>query len=415
MYIYVYIVDFTIVYVGFSADVWLLFVGALCATPHIQRGTMMDIRTLCVHGCDKRYDTTGAVALPIYASATFAHPGVGQSTGFDYSRSLNPTREHLECTLAALEGGSHALAFSSGMAAVSALMELFVPGDHIVAPDDLYGGTYRLFANISQKNGVNFSYASTLDGIEKAIRPTTKAVFIETPTNPMMQVLDITAAARFARERKLLLIVDNTFLTPYFQRPLALGADIVLHSGTKYLGGHNDALAGALVMSDTGLFERLSFIAKTTGACLSPFDSFLIVRGIKTLAVRMDRMQESALAIARWLTGQSTLDKVHYIGLPEHPGYEISRRQASGFGGMISFSLKNPETAVKTLERVKVIKYAESLGGTESLITYPMLQTHADMPEKERNARGINAGLLRLSVGLEAAGDLIADLEQAMN
>ncbi len=374
----------------------------------------MDISTICVHGCDKRYDSTGAVAVPIYASATFAHPGVGRSTGFDYSRSLNPTREHLERTIAALEGGTQAIAFSSGMAAVSAFMELFAPGDHIVAPDDLYGGTYRLFAQISQKNGVNFSHANTLDGIEKSIRPNTKAVFIETPTNPMMQVIDIAAAARIAHDRGLLLIVDNTFLTPYFQRPITFGADIVLHSGTKYLGGHNDTLAGMLVTSDSGLYERLSFIAKTTGACLSPFDSFLIVRGIKTLAVRMDRMQESAIAIARWLTAQTAIDKVHYIGLPEHSGYEISRRQASGFGGMISFSLKNSETAVKTLERVKIIKYAESLGGTESLITYPMLQTHADMPEEERNARGINAGLLRLSVGLESVDDLIADLEQAM-
>jgi cystathionine gamma-synthase len=374
----------------------------------------MDIRTICVHGCGKRYDSTGAVAVPIYASATFAHPGVGQSTGFDYSRSLNPTREHLEITMAALEGGSHAMAFSTGMAAVAALMELFSPGDHIVAPDDLYGGTYRLFAQISHKNGVAFSHVNTLEGIEKAIGPATKAIFIETPTNPMMQVIDIAAAARIAHDRGLLLVVDNTFLTPYFQRPISLGADIVLHSGTKYLGGHNDTLAGILVMSKPELAERLSFIAKTTGACLSPFDSFLIVRGIKTLAVRMDRMQESAIVIARWLTNHDAVDKVHYIGLSEHPGHEISRRQANGFGGMISFSLKNTETAVKTLERVKVIKYAESLGGTESLITYPMLQTHADMPEEERNARGINAGLLRLSVGLEAVDDLIADLKQAM-
>jgi len=375
----------------------------------------MDIRTICVHGCDRRYDSTGAVSVPIYASATFAHPGVGQSTGFDYSRSLNPTREHLEYTMAALEGGSNAIAFSSGMAAVSALMELFSPGDHIVATDDLYGGTYRLFAQISQKNGINFSYANTLDGIKGSICYTTRAIFIETPTNPMMQVVDIAEAAKIAHDHGLVLIVDNTFLTPYFQRPISLGADIVLHSGTKYLGGHNDTLAGILVMSDPKLFERLSFIAKTTGACLSPFDSFLIVRGIKTLAVRMDRMQESAIKIANWLTNQPAVEKVHYIGLPDHPGYEISTRQATGFGGMISFALKSSETAVKTLERVKVIKYAESLGGTESLITYPMLQTHADMPEEERNARGINAELLRLSVGLEAVDDLINDLNQAMN
>jgi len=375
----------------------------------------MDIRTVCVHGCDKRYDSTGAIAVPIYASATFSHLGVGRSTGFDYSRSLNPTREYLEYTMAALEGGVYSIAFSSGMAAVLALMELFAPGDHIVAPDDIYGGTYRLFEHISKKNGINFTYVNTLEGIEKAIRPETKAVFIETPTNPMMQVIDIAAAARIAHGRKLLLVVDNTFLTPYYQRPMKLGADVVLHSGTKYLGGHNDTLAGVLVTSNPGLYERLIFIAKTIGACLSPFDSFLIVRGIKTLAVRMDRMQESALAIARWLTGHDAVEKVHYIGLPEHPGYEISRRQASGFGGMISFALKSTETAVRTLERVKIIKYAESLGGTESLITYPMLQTHADMPEEERNARGIDAGLLRLSVGIEAVDDLIADLKQAMS
>ncbi|MDR2592008.1 MAG: PLP-dependent aspartate aminotransferase family protein [Chitinispirillales bacterium] len=374
----------------------------------------MDIRTICVHGCDKRYDNTGAVAVPIFASATFSHPGVGKSTGFDYSRTLNPTREHLEYTMAALEGGVYSIAFSSGMAAVTALMELFSPGDHVVAPDDLYGGTYRLFEHISHKNGVNFTYVNTLEGIEKAIRPETKAIFIETPTNPMMQVIDIEAVSRIARARKLLLVVDNTFLTPYYQRPLKLGADIVLHSGTKYLGGHNDTLAGILVTSNPNLYERLIFIAKTIGACLSPFDSFLIIRGIKTLAVRMDRMQESALTIAKWLTEHSAVDKVYYIGLPDHPGYEISRRQSSGFGGMISFSLKDPEIAVKTLERVKIIKYAESLGGTESLITYPMLQTHADMPEEERNARGINAGLLRLSVGVEAVDDLIADLKKAM-
>jgi cystathionine gamma-synthase len=374
----------------------------------------MDIRTICVHGCDKTYDSTGAVAVPIYASATFSHPGVGRSTGFDYSRSGNPTREHLEFTMAALEGGVYSIAFSSGMAAVSTLMELFSPGDHIVAPDDLYGGTYRLFAHISQKNGVNFTYVNTLEGIEKAIRPETKAIFIETPTNPMMQVIDIAAAARIAHSRKLILVVDNTFLTPYYQRPLPLGADIVLHSGTKYLGGHNDALAGILVTSNPSLYERLSFISKTNGACLSPFDSFLIIRGIKTLAVRMDRMQESAMAIAKWLTEHEAVEKVHYIGLPDHPGYEISQRQAKGFGSMISFALKDSEVAVRTLERVKIIKYAESLGGTESLITYPMLQTHADMPEEERNARGINAGLLRLSVGLESADDLIKDLKKAM-
>jgi len=374
----------------------------------------MDISTICVHGCNKKFDTTGAVAVPIFASATFAHPGVGQSTGFDYSRSLNPTNVHLEDTVAALEGGNDAIAFSSGMAAVSALMELFSPGDHIVASDDLYGGTFRLFSHISQKNGVKFSYAATVENIEKEITPATKAVFIETPSNPMMRVTDMVAVAAITQKHKLLFIVDNTFLTPYFQKPFSFGADIVLHSGTKYLGGHNDTLAGMLIVKDGVIAEKLRFIAKTTGGCLSPFDSFLIIRGIKTLAVRMERQQETAMKIAHWFLEQSAVKKVYYPGLTEHPDYEISRRQTSGFGGMISFSVSDGQTAEKILESVKVIKYAESLGGVESLITYPMLQTHADLPESERNARGINECLLRLSVGLEAAEDLIADLKQAI-
>jgi cystathionine gamma-synthase len=374
----------------------------------------MDISTICVHGCEKKFDTTGAVAVPIFASATFAHPGVGQSTGFDYSRSLNPTNVHLEDTVAALEGGSEAIAFSSGMAAVSALMELFSPGDHIIASDDLYGGTVRLFSHVSQKNGVKVSYAAASKDLEKEITPSTKAIFIETPSNPMMRVTDIAAVAAITQKNNLLLIVDNTFLTPYFQKPFSLGADIVLHSGTKYLGGHNDTLAGLLVVKERSLAEKIRFIAKTTGGCLSPFDSFLIIRGIKTLAIRMERQQETAMKIVPWLLEQSAVKKVYYPGLREHPDYEISRRQASGFGAMLSFSVRDGRTAAKILENVKIIKYAESLGGAESLITYPMLQTHADLPESERNARGIDDCLLRLSVGLEAADDLIADLKQAL-
>ncbi|MDR2941503.1 MAG: PLP-dependent aspartate aminotransferase family protein [Treponema sp.] len=375
----------------------------------------MDISTICVHGCEKKFDTTGAVAVPIFASATFAHPGVGQSTGFDYSRSLNPTTVHLEDTAAALEGGRHAVAFSSGMAAVSALIELFSPGEHIIASDDLYGGTFRLFSHISQKNGVKFSYADTLEKIEKEITSSTKAIFVETPSNPMMRVTDISAVAKIAQKNNLLFIVDNTFLTPYFQQPFSLGADIVLHSATKYLGGHNDTLAGLLIVKNDDIAEKLRFIAKTTGGCLSPFDSFLIIRGIKTLAIRMERQQETALKIARWLLQQSAVKKVYYPGLPEHPDYEVSLRQTSGFGGMISFSVANGQAAVKILESVKIIKYAESLGGVESLITYPVLQTHADIPESERIARGIDDCLLRLSVGLEAPDDLIADLKQAFS
>jgi len=375
----------------------------------------MDFSTLCIHGSDRKYDNTGAISVPIFQSATFAHPGVGLSTGYDYSRLQNPTREHLEMTVAKLEGGVDAMAFSSGMAAIAALMELFSPGDHIIASDDLYGGSHRLFYNISEKNGLRFSLVNTSDisRIEAHIRPETKAIFIETPTNPMMHVTDIAAAARLAKSYNLLLIVDNTFLTPYYLKPLALGADIVIHSGTKFLGGHNDTLAGFLVVADSGLSERLRFIYKTIGGCLAPFDSWLIIRGIKTLAVRMDRQQDSAMKIAQWLQGHKKVKAVHYIGLPSHPDYEVSKRQGTGFGSMISFETDSEETAVRVLSKVSLIQYAESLGGVETLITYPMLQTHADIPKEEREAKGINERLLRLSVGLESPEDLIRDLEQA--
>ena len=377
----------------------------------------MDLKTLCIHGCGTKYDTTGAISVPIFQSATFAHPGVGKSTGFDYSRQQNPTREYLEKTVAALECGSDALAFSTGMAAETALMELFSPGDHIIASDDLYGGSHRLFRHISEKNGITVDFVNTSDaaGIESHILPQTKAVFIETPTNPMMQVTDIAAVAEITKRHGLLLIVDNTFLTPYFQQPLKLGADIVLHSGTKYLGGHNDTLAGFIVVSDALLSEKLRFIYKTTGACLSPFDSWLLIRGIKTLAIRMEQQQKNTIKIADWLCSHHKIKAVHYPGLRSHPGYSISKKQATGFGAMISFETDSEKTAVQILERVEIIQYAESLGGVESLITYPMLQTHADIPKEEREAKGINERLLRLSVGLESADDLIADLKHALD
>ncbi len=376
----------------------------------------MEFDTLCIHGSDNKYDTTGAVSVPIFQSATFAHPGVGLSTGYDYSRLQNPTREYLEKTIAMLESGSDAMAFSTGMAAVTALMELFDPGDHIIASDDLYGGSHRLFHHISVKNGLSFDLVDTSDvsRIASLIKPETKAVFVETPTNPMMQVTDIAAVSALCKKHSLLLIVDNTFLTPYFQKPLELGADVVVHSGTKYLGGHNDTLAGFLVVSDNALSGRLRFIYKTIGACLSPFDSWLLIRGIKTLAVRMERQQENAMKIAQWLCSHEQIKTVHYAGLPSHPHYEISMKQATGFGAMISFETDCEKTALDLLERVRVIQYAESLGGVESLITYPMLQTHADIPKEEREAKGINERLLRLSVGLESAGDLIEDLRQAL-
>lgn len=376
----------------------------------------MDIQTLCIHGNDERYDRTGAISVPIYQSATFAHKGVGLSTGFDYSRDSNPTREHLEKTVAKLENGSDAMAFSSGMAAITAIMELFSSSDHIIASDDLYGGSYRLFFSLCVKHGLEFSLVNTNDigQIEQHIKPNTKALYIETPSNPLMHVTDIEEAARLSRSRSLLLIVDNTFLTPYFQKPLELGADIVVHSGTKYLCGHNDTLAGFVVVKDSEYSDRLRYIYKTTGACLSPFDSWLIIRGIKTLAVRMERQQENALEIASWLRKQKIIKSVHYVGLVDHPEYEISRRQSTGFGSMISFEVQDEETAIHILEHVSVISFAESLGGVESLITYPLLQTHADVPKDQREAMGINSSFLRLSVGLEAAEDLISDLERAM-
>lgn len=377
----------------------------------------MDISTRCIHGAENNTHNTGAVSVPIYQSATFAHPGVGQSTGYDYSRLQNPTREYLEKVVANLEQGIDAMAFSTGMAAITALMELFSIGDHIIASGDLYGGTVRLFEHISRKNGLQVDYTDTskLEQLRSLIRPETKAVYIESPTNPMMQVTDISAVCHLAKSRGLLVIVDNTFLTPYYQLPLVLGADIVIHSGTKYLSGHNDTLAGFLVTGRDDLSEKLRFIYKTTGSCLSPFDSWLLIRGIKTLAVRMDRQQENAIKVANWLTTQEKIKKVYYIGLPDHPDYEVSTRQAAGFGSMISFEVDSEATAKQLLERIRLVLFAESLGGVETLITYPMLQTHADVPLEERLERGINECLLRISVGLENAADIIADLSQALN
>ena len=375
------------------------------------------LNTKCVHGNNdaRTFDHTGAISFPIYQTATFAHPSVGESTGFDYSRSQNPTREQLEKVVASLENGFGAVAFNSGMAASNALMELFSPGDHILASEDLYGGTIRLFDHINTKNGVEIDYIDTanLDLIISKIKPNTKAIYGETPTNPMMNVTDLGEINQIAKQNNLLFIVDNTFLSPYFQKPITLGADIVLHSGTKFLGGHNDTLAGFLVLATQELDEKIRFIIKTTGAGLSPFDCWLLLRGIKTLPLRMEYQQKNALVLAKWLEKNDKVDAVYYIGLPSHPGFEINKKQASGFGSMISFHVKEEETAVKILNHVKLIQYAESLGGVESLITYPMLQTHADIPEEEREAKGINRKLLRFSVGIEHIDDIMKDLEQA--
>lgn len=374
----------------------------------------MEFATKCIHAMGEN-DYTGSITAPIYISSTFAHPKLGDTTGFNYTRESNPTRERLEKLMTELEGGVDALAFASGMAAIDTVMNLFAPGEHIITGDDLYGGSFRLFRSINAKNGVEFTsvHTSSVEEIIRAIRPNSRAIFLETPTNPMMEISDLCAICRVAKENKLLVIVDNTFLTPYFQKPLELGADIVIHSGTKYLCGHNDVLAGFTVTNNKELAEKLRLLYKTTGACLGALDAWLVIRGIKTLHLRMEKHQENALAIAQWLKCQLKVNRVLYPGLPEHPGYVENCLQASGFGGMISFSVDTPETARQILEGVKVIQFAESLGGTESLITYPIRQTHADLPPEECKEKGITDCLLRLSVGIEDKKDLIADLGQA--
>lgn len=373
--------------------------------------------TKCLYGNneDTSCDKSGAISFPIYQTATFAHPSVGNSTGFDYSRLQNPTREQLEKIVASLENGVDALAFSTGMAALTALMELFEPGDHIIASNDLYGGSIRLFNNVNRKNHISFDYIDTgREDIESYIKDTTKAIYVETPTNPMMNVTDIQKTAEIAKKHNLLLIVDNTFLSPYYQNPITLGADIVLHSGTKFLGGHNDTLAGFLVVATQELSDRFRYLIKTVGSGLAPFDSWLLLRGIKTLPIRMDRQQENAIAIADWLLQQPKVKNVYYIGLEDHPGYEINLKQSRGFGSMITFELESEELALQVLNKVNLIQFAESLGGVESLITYPVTQTHADVPEEERERNGITKQILRLSVGIENINDLIQDLTQAI-
>lgn len=374
------------------------------------------IDTKVVHGGSLFETNTGAVSFPIYQSATFRHPGLKETTGYDYSRLQNPTREELENTIANLENGKYGFAFSSGMAAISTVLTLFNPGDHLIFSDDLYGGTFRISQEIYRKYGIEFSFVDSSDfnNIKKAFKDNTVAIFIETPSNPIMKVTDIKEVVNIAKSRGAMTIVDNTFMTPYFQRPLEMGADIVVHSGTKYLGGHNDTLAGFIVLNDDGINEKIKLFQKSEGAVLAPFDSWLILRGIKTLAIRLEKQQSNALIIAEWLKSNKAIDKVYYVGLPEHEGYEISKNQASGFGAMISFSVKDEAIVEKILRKVKVIIFAESLGGVESLITYPMVQTHADVPKEIRDRLGVNEKLLRLSVGIENPEDLIRDLEQAL-
>jgi cystathionine gamma-synthase len=349
-----------------------------------------------------RFDTaTGALSVPIYQSATFAHPGLGVSTGYDYTRSGNPTRQALEEALADLEGGYAAYCFSSGLAALTAVLLLFKAGDHLVLGEDLYGGTYRLVDRIFARFGLTASYIDTTDpaAVEAALRADTKALVLESPTNPMLKTSDLTKIGRYCRERGVLSVVDNTLLTPYLQRPLELGCDLVVHSATKYLGGHNDLLAGVVVAGNEQLAQEVAFVQNAGGPVLAPHDCWLLLRGLKTLAVRLDRQQENAIMLANWLSEHPLVEAVYYPGL----------------GAMLSFRLRDAELVGQALGKVQVISYAESLGGVESLITYPLLQTHADVPEATRRRLGIDDRLLRLSVGIEHIADLRADLEQALD
>jgi cystathionine gamma-synthase len=363
-----------------------------------------------------RDEKTGAISFPIYPSATYRHPAVGESTGFDYTRSGNPTRQVLEEALAELEGGIRGLAFSSGMAALTTLFLYFGAGDHLIVSEDLYGGTYRVLAQVFDKFGLAATCVDTTDteAVRAAVTDRTRALLVETPGNPLLGVADIAALAGLCRDKDLLLFVDNTFLTPVLQRPLDLGADVIIHSATKYLGGHSDLCAGALVARDQALGEKLYFLQNSTGAILPPQDCWLLLRSLKTLHLRMERHCANALAVARRLRTHPRVTAVYYPGLEDHPGHALSRSQARGFGGMLSFRVESPDLARKVLRNLRLISFAESLGGVESLMTLPAVQTHGDIPQVERERLGICESLLRLSVGIEDPGDIIADLEQAL-
>ncbi len=378
----------------------------------------MKFATRAIHVGQNADPATGATIVPIYQTSTYTQEAPGQHKGYEYSRTGNPTRTALEECMAALEGAEHGLAFSSGLAATMSVMSLLSPGDHIVAGDDLYGGTYRLFDKVLKEgNKLDFDYVDSTDpaSVERALRPETKMLWIETPTNPMLTLSDIALLSEVAHERGAVVAVDNTFASPYFQRPLELGADIVVHSTTKYMGGHSDVIGGAVMTSDEGLRERISFYQNAAGGVPGPFDSWIVLRGLKTLSVRMRQHEENALAVAQFLEDHPRVATVNYPGLPSHPQHDLAKRQMSGFSGMVSFTLKgSAEAAYAAVQKTEVFSFAESLGGVESLVTHPATMTHAAIPREQREARGVTDGLLRLSVGIEDADDLIADLEQAI-
>ena len=377
----------------------------------------MKFSTKAIHAGQEPDPATGAVSVPIYQTSTYAQEALGKHKGFEYARTQNPTRLALERNLAALEGGRACFAFASGMAATNAVMTLLKAGDHVIVSDNTYGGTFRLFDKVLRNFGLEFSYVDSREphNIEEAARAETRMLFIETPTNPVMSLVDIKTASEITRRRGIRLVVDNTFMSPFFQRPLELGADIVVHSTTKYLNGHSDSVGGAVILNDKEDIRAMAFIQNAAGAILSPMDSWLVMRGTKTLAVRMRQHDENGRRVAQFLSEHPKVRKVYYPGLKSHPQHELAERQMSGFGGMISFETGSLENAKSVLESVKVCTLGESLGGVETLISHPATMTHASVPEAERNRLGITVGLVRVSVGIEDVEDIIADLDQAMS
>jgi cystathionine beta-lyase/cystathionine gamma-synthase len=376
----------------------------------------MGFATDAIHTGQEPDPATGAIIVPIYQTSTFVQEELGKHKGFEYARTANPTRTALERNLAALELGSFGFAFASGMAATNALLTLFKSGDHVVAGHNLYGGTFRLFDRVLKNFGLTFSYINTthLDEVERALHPNTRLLFVETPTNPIMEITDLAAAAELAHRHDVLLAVDNTFMSPYLQRPLEYGADLVVHSTTKYLNGHSDGVGGAVILRDTALADRLRFLQNAAGAILGPMDSWLVLRGVKTLAVRMRQHSENGMVVAQFLAKHPKVQKVHYPGLPDHPQHALAQRQMTGFGGMLSFESGSLENAKAILKSVRLCSLAESLGGVETLISHPASMTHSSVPAADRERLGITDGLVRISVGIEDVEDLIADLEQAL-
>jgi len=373
--------------------------------------------TRAIHAGQEPDPATGAVVVPIYQTSTFAQDAVGKHRGYEYSRTGNPTRAALEQCIAALEGGAHGLAFASGMAAEATVMQLLKPGDHTLAVDDLYGGSYRLFRHVLEPMGLTFSFVdgSNLTAVEKAMTDRTRMVWVESPTNPLLKLVDINAVSKLAHSRQALLVADNTFMSPYFQRPLSLGADIVVHSATKYLGGHSDVIGGTLVVNRDDLFERLAFLQNAVGGVPGPMDAWLVLRGLKTLAIRMREHDRNARLVAAFLSEHPKVARVFYPGSPKNPQRELAQRQMSGFGGMISFEVKGGlEPARRVVERTQLFTLAESLGGVESLIELPAVMTHASIPAETRRAHGVADGLVRISVGIEDVADLISDLDRAL-